>query len=166
MENYQLTMLNTEISKAAYDGMTNEQIRDTLNATQTITNEATQQTVDIYNATNSCNPKIFITDFINLITTAELIAAKSDPAGLILYERLFALEIVGKYIDVTDPLVVYGVAAAVTDGWLTSGTAEALTGSGEQLDPEYKETFQVESIAFQMFYRPVTTVEVTVAKGV
>ena len=166
LQDYQLQMINDEISKAAYDGLTDQEITDELNSRQTITNTIPRGTIPVYNATSSSSPKIHITNFINLISTAELVAAKGDPNGLILYERLMALEIMGTFIDLTDPLVVYGVAAAVNDGWLTSETASALIGSEEVADPAYQTTFDVESIAVQLIYRPITLAEVISAKGV
>ena len=166
LQNYQLQMINNEISKSDYDGLTDQEITDKLNSTQTITNTIPRGTIPVYNATGSSSSKIHITNFINLITIAELVAAKGDPNGLILYERVMALEIMGTIIDLTDPLVVYGVIAAVNDGWLTSETATALTGFTETLDPIYRSTFEVESIAIQLIYRPITLAEVISAKGV
>ena len=166
LQDYQLQMINDEISKSEYDGLTDQETTDKLNSSQTITNSIPRGTIPIYNATGNSSSKIHITNFINLITTAELVAAKNDPNGLILYERLMALEIMGTFIDLTDPLVVYGVIAAVADGWLTSETATALTGFNEAPDPAYQSTFEVESIAIQLIYRPVTLAEVTSAKGV
>ena len=112
LQDYQLQMINDEMGKSDYDGLTNQEITDLLNSTQTITNTIPRGTLPVYNATNSTSSKIQITNFINLISTAELVAAKGDPNGLILYERLMALEIMGTFIDLTDPLVVYGVVAS------------------------------------------------------
>ena len=165
LQDYQLQMIDDEISKSEYDGLTDQETTDKLNSSQTITNSIPRGTIPIYNATGNSSSKIHITNFINLITTAELVAAKNDPNGLILYERLMALEIMGTFIDLTDPLVVYGVIAAVADGWLTSETATALTGFNEALDPAYQSTFEVESIAIQLIYRPITLAEVVSAKG-
>ena len=164
LQDYQLQMINDEISKLEYDGLTDQEITDKLNSRQTIVNIIPRATIPVYNATNSTSSKIHITNFINLITTAELVAAKGDPNGLILYERLMALEIMGTFIDLTDLLVVYGVIAAVNDGWLTSETASVLTGFTEAPDPAYQSTFEVESIAVQLIYKPITLAEITLAK--
>ena len=166
LQDYQLQMINNEISKPAYSELSDQEIADSLNAVQNITNTIPRGTISVYNATGSCDSKILITDFINLISTAELINAKSDPAGLMLYERLMALEIMGKAIDVTDPLVTYGVISAVEDGWLTSETAAILTGYEEVLDPDYQTMFNTESLAVQLIFRPITLAETTSAKGV
>ena len=164
LQDYQLQMIKEEITKSKYDGLTDQEITDSLNSSQTITNTIPRGTIPVYNATNSSSSKIHITNFINLISTAELIAAKGDPNGLILYERLMALEIMGTFIDLTDPLVVYGVIAAVLDGWLTAETAATLTGFEEIADPAYQTTFEVESISIQLIYRPITLAEVILAK--
>lgn len=166
LQDYQLQIISDEISKSKYDGLTDQEITDSLNSSQTITNTIPRGTIPVYNATNSTSSKIHITNFINLITVAELVAAKTDPNGLILYERLMALEIMGTFINLTDPLVVYGVIAAVADGWLTTETATALTGFTEVPDPAYQSTFEVESIATQLIYRPITLAEVISAKEV
>ena len=166
LQDYQLQMINDEISKSKYDGLTDQEITDKLNSKQTITNTIPRGTIPVYNATSSTSPKIHITNFINLISTAELVAAKADSNGLILYERLMALEIMGTFINLTDPLVIYGVAAAVSDGWLTTETGDVLTGYDEILDPDYQIAFEVESIVIQLIYRPVTLAEVISAKGV
>ena len=166
LQDYQLQMISDEISKSKYDGLTDQEITDSLNSSQTITNTIPRGTIPVYNATSSSSSKIHITNFINLISTAELVAAKGEPNGLILYERLMALEIMGTFIDLTDPLVVYGVIAAVSDGWLTSETASTLTGFEEVADPKYQTTFEVESIAIQLIYRSITLAEVISAKGV
>ena len=164
LQDYQLQAINDEIIKSEYNGLTDQEIIDKLNSTQTITNTIPRGVIPIYNATGDCCSKIHITNFINLIPVAELVAAKGDPNGLILYERLMALEIMSSFINVTDPLVVYGVAAAVSDGWLTSETASTLTGYVSGDDPHYQTTFEVESIAIQLIYRPITLAEVTLAK--
>lgn len=166
LQDYQLQMINDEIINSKYDGLTDQEITDSLNSAQTITNSIPRGTIPVYNATANTSSKIHITNFINLISSAELVAAKNNPNGLILYERLMALEIMGTFIELTDPLVVYGVISAVSDGWLTSETASMLTGFEEVADPNYQTTFEVESIAIQLIYRPITLAEVITAKGV
>ena len=166
LQDYQLEMINGEISKSEYNSLTDQEITDKLNSTQTITNTIPRGTIPVYNATSNTSPKIHITDFINLISIAELVAAKNDPNGLILYERLMALEIMGTFINLTDPLVVYGVISAVSDGWLSTETADALTGFTELSDPAYQSTFEVESLAVQLIFRPITLAEIMSAKGI
>lgn len=165
----QLQSIKTEISKPAYSGLTDTEVAAKLNAVQTITNSIPQESIVIYNASGTTDPAISATMFLNLIPIAELAALKANAAGAILYDRLIGIESKDSkngILDVTKSPVLQGVAYCLSQGIISPETANLLVGLETIPDPNYKATFQAESMAKQLIFRPVTVDEVIAAREV
>lgn len=130
--------LQTDPLNKGYAGKDFYELVSLLNTKNLVNNPAPQGNITIYNITNTTSSIVLANLILSIIPLSELAALKMDNLGVLFYDRLVRMELLGQTLDVSEQTIKDVIISWKTMTVISQNTEMALIGTQSILDPNYQ----------------------------